>query len=727
MALNLQSLSLSSVFNSIVTYFRSQENNTKFRDLSIGSEGSFLIRLLSNVFSAISYRVVAQSRENFISTAALPASNIGISQNLGYSPFRGTNLKRRISITPDSDYTFPKLSILGQYNQQYNILVLGQYGEDGKLKEGDVTLKEGVTTDILVVVGKVKEETFTCGTSAIKVFSLFTTGISEDYVLYLGSQEVPTTKVMKEMIYDKYLVRTNPYKSVDVMYLNTYEDFKYKYGTDSEITIRYVELADIDVIPFTNDMFPYGKLEDYMTISTYLPFESVESMKVNAPLDHELQNIIRSKPDYANRLAELVPAVIDVSFEALTPTYTLISYLKNDFTLLTDNERETVNGLLAQENFFGTPLPDIAYPRRDVAKLNISLALTNKYRNVADIKIDIDNILSNYYDASLGMSFNTFDLERKLEDLSYVKYARVSHEVSYRTANTNYQLGYIATYNDNDYIATQILGVSGSSEPSWNIPRTPKKEIDTGLETIDGTIIWRTFKKLPNMPELTYSKWSPRYSYGIGEYVYTDQYPNYMFKVVDLIKSSGSSAPDITLAKLGDFVVDSGIVWVVKDYVDADAWSSYTNYRLGDSCNIPSSNSNVSLECISYTGTTGTTEKYSFELPEYTIEGMTNQVFTLDGDQTFYFRDNDTIYAAYAGGYTTFSVESSIYYTETGKTLITVKQIIDTTKGYTTLFSPERGTRDYQILWKLIPDQTDIKYSWNTYVTFDYTLNIIGD
>ena len=727
MALNLQSLSLSSVFNSIVNYFKSQENNTKWRDLSTGSEGSFLIRLLSNVFSAISYRVVAQSRENFISTAALSASNIGLSQNLGYSPFRGTNLKRKISITPDSDYTFPRLSVLGQYSLQYDILVLGQYGEDGKLKDGDVTLKEGVTTDILVGVGKVKEETFTCGTSAIKVFSLFTTGISEDYVLYLGSQEVPTTKVMKEMIYDKYLVRTNPYKSVDVLYLNTYENFKYKYGTDSEITIRYIELADVPVTPFTNDMFPYGKLEDYMTISTYLPFESVESMKVNAPLDHELQNIIRSKPDYANRLAELVPAVIDVSFEALTPTYTLISYLKNDFTLLTDNERETVNGLLAQENFFGTPLPDISFPRREVAKLDINLALTNKYKNIADIKIDIDNILTNYYDASLGMSFNTFDLERKLEDLSYVKYARVGHDVSYRTANTNYQLGYIATYNDNDYIASQILGESGSSEPSWNIPRTPQKEIDTGLETVDGTLIWKTFKKLPNMPTLTYSKWSPRYFYGIGEYVYTDQYPNYMFKVVDLIKSSGVNRPNITLAKAGDFVVDGGIVWVVKDYVDADAWGAYTNYRLGDSCNVPTSNPNLSLECVSYTGTTGTTEKYSFELPEYTIENMTAQTFILDGNQTFYFRDNDTIYASYSGGYTTFSVDSSIYYTETGKTIITVRQVIDTTLGYVNLYSPERGTRDYQILWRLVSDQTDIKYGWNTYVTFDYDLSIIGD
>ena len=74
MAIDLQSLSITSAFNSIVNYFRSQENNSTWRDLTNGSEGSFLIRLLANVMSVISYRIVAQSRENYLSTAALPAS-----------------------------------------------------------------------------------------------------------------------------------------------------------------------------------------------------------------------------------------------------------------------------------------------------------------------------------------------------------------------------------------------------------------------------------------------------------------------------------------------------------------------------------------------------------------------------------------------------------------------------------------------------------------------------
>lgn len=716
MALNLQSLSITSVFNSIVNFFRSSENNTKWRDLSTNSEGSFLIRLLSNVFSAISYRIVAQSRENYFSTAALQSSNIGLSVNLGYSAFRGSNLKRKIKITPTGDYTFPKLSSIGVYNGSYDILVLD-----------DVSLEEGVPVEFDVVVGKVKEETFTCGTSNPKIFSLFVSGISEDYVLYLGSQEVPTTKVIKDMIYDKYLVRTNPFKSVDILYLNNYPNFDYKYGIDSEITIRYVELADVPVVPFEDSMFTYGTLTDYTTISTYLPFESSESMKINAPLDHEIQNIIRSKPDYANRLAELIPAVIDVNYYPLTPTYTLISYLKNDFTLLTPSERELYNELLAKENFFGTPLPDITYPRRDVAKLTIDLALKNKYKNISDIQIDINNLLSNYYDISLGMSFNTYDLERQIEDLSYVRYARVNYEISERTANTNYQLGYIASYKDNFYIATQVLGSTGYEEPLWNIPLNPGKEIDTGLETTDGSIVWRTFKKLPNMPALKYSLRKNNMQFGIGEYCYTEAYPDYMFKCVDIIKNTGATSPDVTYSKAGDFIVDGGIVWVVKDYIEATLWSAFNTVHLGESRNVVTSGERFSLECVSYTGTTGTIEDYEFELPEYDVVSDTGTSFTVEGDKTFYLRAGDVISVAHVTGYNTFSINNSVYNGETGTTTITVNQTVDTTLGYSKIYGVARGTRDGQILWKLLDKIDQVGYDWNTYVTFDYELNIVGD
>ena len=724
MALNLQSLSLTSVFNSIINFFRSQENQGKWRDLTIGSEGSFLIRLLANVVSTISYRIIAQSRENFLSTAALPSSNIGIAVNLGYSVFRGSNLKRRVRILPTGSFTIPKLDVIGSYNNDYDVI---------SLKE--VTLVEGEEIDIDVVIGKIKEETFTTGTSAVKCFSLFTTGISEDYVLYLGSTEVPTTKVIKDMTEDKYLVRTNPYSSVDIMYLNNYENAKYTYGTGSEITIKYVELADVNEIPFTDSMFvEYGVLLDTTNISSYIPFESVDEIKINAPLDHETQNLIRSKQDYANRLSEIIPAVIDANFEALTPTYTLISGLKNDFTLVSAPEKEEVLELLKKENYFGTPLPDITPPRREVANLQIDLATNVKYKNIADINEDIDNILANYYDAKLGSTFNTFDLERKIESLSYVKYARVSHVINDRAANKNYQVGYILTLDNETYIASKILGMSGESTPDWNIPLSAPAGIDTGLETRDGNIIWRAYKNLPNMPSDSYFERQNFAQYGIGDYVYDEvNAPNYMFKCVDLIKNSGYTAPDISLLSIGQFIVDGSIVWVVKERSESyPAWAAISNYRLGDSVNVDTS-SEYSLECVSYTGTVGTDENISFELTAYPIlsQDSTSKTFTVSGNKTYYFRPKDTIYASYEVANDTvanssFIVESSVYNTEDGITTITVNKAPESGITYKKLITNERGTRDGQILWKLVENPDEITYPWNGYVVFDHVLNVLN-
>ena len=749
MALDLQSLSITSAFNSIINFFRSNENNSKWRDLSINSEGTFLCRLLANVMSTLSYRIVAQSRENYLSTAALTSSNIGIAVNLGYSAFRGSNLKRLIQIIPNGNYTLPKFSVIGNYNSDYNVLTLD-----------DVDLKEGVPQTIRTVVGNVREDSFITGTSDIKIFSLFTGGISEDFVLFKDADEVPTTKVMKDMIYDKYLVRTNPYGSVDISYLNSFSTAKYKYGTGTEITIRYVELANVPVIPYTSSMFLYGTLGDVVTISSYIPFESVESLKVTAPLDHETQNLIRSKADYANRLQEIIPSVTQANWKALTPTYTLITYLKDTATLLTgtqvypgtasqtrerlsNTEVEEVRNVLKEENYFGTPLPDITVPRREVADITIQLALKNRYKSVSDINLDIDNILKNFYNQELGVTFNVYTLERLIEELDYVKYARVNLTVHERKVNTDYQLGHILKVGDNLYKASKILGYTGVTEPAdgWGVPLNPPAEIDTDIIIQDGSIYWKCFKRLPNMPSMSISLRSPSAQYGIGDYMYLQTYPEYMFKCVDIVRTSGGTEPDTTGRSIGDFIVDGGIVWVIKDYVNDDntgTWSSMTQYQLGQTVN---AKGDYSLECVSYTGSTGTVEDLPFEQYEYPVayQDSENGRFYVEGDVTYYFRKGDTIEATYAGGVTTFVVDATVYPVVkegTDCTEIRVKryqdgaeteEVIDPSKQYTKLEVARRGTVDGNIQWTLIDDVDEITYDWNSFVTFTHTLEILED
>lgn len=727
MAINLQSLSLTSAFSAIINFLRGQENREKWKDLTTsGGEGTFLIRMLANIFSTLSYRIVAQSRENYLSTAILRSSNIGIAVNLGYSVFRGSNLKRLIEIIPDGNYTFPKYSQIGTYNDLYNIYV---YGYEDSEEPQDVDVEEGKPVVLKTIVGVAKETTFIAGTDSVKCFTLFTNGISEDFVLYKGSEEVPTTNVIKRMTDDKYLVRTNPYSSVDVMYLNNKDGAKYTYGTGTEFTLRYIELADVPEVPYTDGMFAYGTLTNYRNISSYLPFESIEETKVKAPLDHETQNLIRSKQDYANRMRISAPNVISSEYYAVTPTYTQITYLKNDYTLLTEDEEVGVLNLLKEENYFGTPLPDITHPRREVAHLKISLALTNKYKNISDINLDIENILESYYDAKLKSTFSTYDLERKIEALSYVKYARVSHIINERNPNTTYQIGYMITRDGITYMASKILGHSGDTTPAWNVKVDPPTTIATDWITIDGNLKWRTYKRLPNMPYTEVYNHRVRDNYGIGDFVYSETYPNYMFKCIDIIKNSGFSAPDLTLAEAGDFFVDGGLVWVAKKYNSTyNNWVASTTYTLGDSVNVPS-NSELSLECVSYVGETSPDESLTFEQLSYNIETQGTNTFVLDGDCSYYFRTNDVISATYEDRVeksTTFSVLSSSYDSlETKKTTITVDGTIDAGIHYNELYVVSRGTKDGGVMWSIVKDPDNITYPWNGYVTFDHTLEII--
>ena len=742
MAINLESLSITSAFNSIVNYFRSQENNSKWRELSAGSEGSFLIRLLANVISTLSYRIVAQSRENYLSTAALTSSNVGVAVNLGYSVYRGSNLKRKIQLVPNGNYTVEKFSVIGTYSANYSILTLNDEA---------LVLKEGEPVELEVVVGNLREESFIAGTSDTKIFSLFTTGISEDFILFKDKAVVPTTSIIKELADDKYLVRTNPYSSIDIAYINNSENGKYKYGTGTEFTVRYVELADVPVVPFSSAMFTYGDITNYSTTSLYIPFESVNSIKLRAPLDHETQNLIRSKADYAHALYSIIPTITEVNFKAITPTYTQLTYLKENYNLLSGTkldegttqqneellqgtEVEKINEVLKNENYFGTPLPDIVVPRREVADLTIQLALKDKYKNISDINLDIDNILYNYYNTYLAVTFNTYDLERILENLSYVRYARVSYTINERKGNTNYQLGYITEVDNKYYKVSKILGSTAETEPEdgWNnIPTTPGTDIDTLAVIRDGSVYWKCYKRLPNVPNL--SKRQPASQYGLGDFMYLDIYPEYMFKCVDIVRNSGITTPSTVGSSLGKFIVDGGIVWVVKDRIsEAPNWSSLTQYRLGDTVN--GTGSDFSLECVSYTGTTGPSESTTFESREYPIVSINDfrDTFRIAGNQTFYFKINDIIQAQYSEKYTYFVVESCSYSVDVNLTSIKVKryqdgdgEIIDREKDYTTLIAVERGTVDGSILWTLVDDIEKIKYNWNSFVTFTHTLEII--
>ena len=439
MALDLQALSISSAFSSILNFFKSQENNSKWKDLNNGAEGIFLIRMLANILNSISYKLVSARRENYLSTAQLLSSALGMAVNYGYSANRGSNQRRLIQLTADGNYTLPKFSVIGAYDSEHDIILLE-----------DAVLTNQVTSELTVTVGTIKELSFQAGTNDFTVFQQFVEGISEDIMLFVDDVEVPTSKKMQDLIHDKYYVRTNPSGSVDIMYLNNATNATHAYGTESVIKLRYIELENINIGNFNEDMFVYGQLGDVLTINDFVEFEDVESIKRNAPLQHCTEGVVRSKVDYTSRTKELVPNIIDTDYVALTPSYTQMTYLKDDFTMLTDQEEESLLAKLkAGERLLGTLLPDTTPPRREVVTTDIDLVLYDKFKDVSEIKIDIDNLFLSNYETKLAQTFSIYDLENLLKDLSYVFKARVNFHVDERENTTLHQLGDIIQVNNN--------------------------------------------------------------------------------------------------------------------------------------------------------------------------------------------------------------------------------------------------------------------------------------
>lgn len=709
---DLQNLSITSCYNLVKAFFSSQDNNADFSSLTNNPEGVSLLRFTANILSNISYRLVSYMREAFLSTCNLLSSAIGVAVGLGYSTYRGSNQRRLITVNPLQTVVIPKYSVIGIYDSNYDIINIE-----------DLYLYQNEPQDILTVIGKVKTVQQRAGTNDLKTFSFYTQSISEDCILLKDGIEMPTSKIVRDMADDMYLLRTNPFSSVDVQYMNSASGAQYKYSTDSLFTLKYVELADVPTVQYTNSMFTYFTLTNTRLISKYIAPETTSRIKITAPYNHETQNLIRAKKDYLKRLPEILSKVDTSNYNVITPAYAAVTYLTNDYSLLTADELATINTTLDIERFLATPLPDITPPKKIKLTLDISFTITSTIVTLANINSDIVNILKENYYNILDQDIDIEDLEELFEKLSYVKVARVSFYVGTRANNTFVDVGDLIKISNTYYKAADILGETGNTEPLWNVPIEESPEINKNLETVDNGVIWETYKRLDvdNIVE-----WAANTKKKIGDYVYSSIYPNYMFKVVDLVKTNDEALSAVPLGfssgVVGDFIEDGEIVWVRKllnsSYSDRVA---STSYRLGDNVKL----GNYSYECIGYRGETDSSQPV-FELDEYTILEQGADYLDIAGDYIDYFSANDII-QVYVDDTTYYScsIESVTSLNSTNRLRLDLNQSLAWSTVYTKIKKINIGTEDGNILWEVVPDVAIYSTDWRSYLDIEYNYTTI--
>ena len=651
MALDIKPLSITSMFNNVKSFFQSQENNSRWRDLTTGSEGNFFMRMLANIVSVISSRVMVGRREQFHDTAVLMSSQIALAVNNGYPVFRGRNHRRKVRLTLDSNInmTIPALSVVGFYSDEYSIITLEE------INPSKNALEEDKTIEFNVVIGALKEIQWQAKTSNLKKFIRHEQGISEDYMLFLDGTPVPTSKFAKDKINDKYYIYTNPYKSVTIEYLNNLSTSTHKYDNDSVFTLRYVELADMDTEELTADMFTIGEFESETFTSTFKPFEDIEDIKQNSPVYRERQNLIRSKADWKDAYKDTLPSFKEVTYRALTPTYTQISYIKDDHTLLSVDEENYIRDNIEPGRYFGRPFPDTEDPKRELTTLDITLGLVGSYKYEEDVKADVQAIIDKMFKNTLNQVLNIYDVEKELRELSYVKYARVSVHVANRGNFTRYRKGDVISetisYGDTDeitkiYRCKDILGKSGDVEPTWNIPDTFGENVESDVTTSDNELVWQCYKRLANMQDVNI--WAANSYYAVGDWVYSNTYPNYVFKCITLLAKSGTAEPDIVEVEEGDFIEDGDLLLVCVPYSSLYTnWTSKGVHQLRDRINI----SGKSFEVVGFVGITSgaTSIKVKSQVQDlYTIpvdvrDSVEEGPLYLDGDFRNYVKQGDLV------------------------------------------------------------------------------------
>lgn len=553
----------------------SEDAKLGFKTLFEGTNSQILIELLSAKSSDEIYHIITSRSENLMYYLNRQDSAIAISQNYGYSTYRGNNIKIQITLMPTQTAIIPKMSSIG-IAEDYNIIVV----EEIKLVAG-----QEITFD--AYIGEVKEQTLIADSEDLLVFRFTNQNISEQIALYLNGTEVPIAKNALQMIDDKYFCVTNAYTGIDAIYLNRNKDFTHRYTNGSQLTLKYIEFNDITLNSIELQS-TYGTINNVTQLSGTIKPESVDSIRNKAILYSETQNRIVARDDFAKVFESSNPEIIDATGNDFSNAQVEITYVKNNGQLLTEQEYQAAYDNLSKRRGYGIPMCLLTHP--DIMlNLNIDVILELSEGTSASIPFYVRQVLAKH-ELKLGELINFGTIENELESYRFVKTARVIPRAQKFVPGALSLEGTVyapTTSNGKLYVVRNPLFLTGTNQPSWST--------SIGSTTVDNDLIWICEAKSYTSQPL----WSAKEPKRAQDVVWSPTLTSVQFRCIGYTYKTGVTEPKWPTEN-GSFVSDNQIQWMSIDKnPTAGFWSGNTIVEKGLVVNSTVS-TNFSYQAINY-------------------------------------------------------------------------------------------------------------------------------
>lgn len=412
--INQDSISFTQIRDDLITYIKSLPEEKRWVDMLASGTGMTIIELIAGFGAFLSFKILMSQREMHISTAQQRSAVLGMAETLGYSASRGEPAQIMLNVTTADNTTFSRFQTIGIYDNLFDIVCME-----------DKVITGFTPSSLQVCIGDRKIESLILNTDKPAILRFDSVPISDYFRVFLNTVEMTISSDYRDLLTQLFVVFTNPQGGLDVFSLNNQI---VKYTAADILTLEYIVYANILTVEASKLVLD-NHTSEIISSSAASAAEDLDHIKVSAPVKHETLGLIKGRADYLKLAKTFMPTALDVSARDLSPAVIELSFIPAMLGLPSDIEKAILITKLSASRPFGVQPPTVTDPKIIPRTINVTVRLSIQGTSPITISDDILAILRTY-EYRFALELSTDQIESDIEDLVYVRTARVSFPVT---------------------------------------------------------------------------------------------------------------------------------------------------------------------------------------------------------------------------------------------------------------------------------------------------------